>query len=155
MGSNPHWDRLRIVLRRLSGCALSYVLVFAAAWVVIGIAAPRELDPASNSFGRLPFWESVLSYLELGVGMLIIIGIPSLLLILLAGLVRREKDPHGFRVMMAFLLLLPTWPLWFADIPIMFWLQAGAQVVFAACLMPVPLLPDLISNDAGETSAGG
>ncbi|MFI9305217.1 hypothetical protein [Streptomyces triculaminicus] len=131
------------------------MLVFTAAWMGIGIAAPRELDPASNSFERLPFWESVLSYLELGVGMLIIIGIPSVILFLLAGLVRRDMESQGFRAMMAFLLLLPTWPLWFADIPIMFWIQAGAQVVFATCLMPVPLLPDLLGNDAEETSALG
>lgn len=128
---------------------LSYLVVYALAWIIIGLVAPREADLASDDyFKKLPLWESLLSYLKSGITFFLFIGIPSIFIILLAGLARENMDPPAFRAMVTALILLPTWFLLFGNIVEELLIQVAAQVVFATVVMPVPLIPQSEAQQA-------
>ncbi|GAA2714936.1 hypothetical protein GCM10010315_23130 [Streptomyces luteosporeus] len=122
-------------------CVLAYLAVFMVGWLAIAVTGPRTLKAGSDSFEHASFGESMLSYCGTAIGMLVLIGIPSVLIALVAGVTRRKMEHQEFRALMAGMLLLPVWPLLFAGTPLILWIQIGVQVVFALTLMPVPLLP--------------
>ncbi|MEV6778479.1 hypothetical protein [Streptomyces syringium] len=127
---------------RIARCVLSYLVVYALAWILIGLVAPRETDLASDDyFKKLPLWESLLSYLESGITLFLFIGVPSIFIILLTGLARKDMNPPAFRAMVTALILLPTWFLLFGNIVEELLIQVAAQVVFTTLVMPVPLIP--------------
>ncbi|MFI2074998.1 hypothetical protein [Streptomyces triculaminicus] len=101
----------------------------------------------------LSFWESFGAHLELGAGMFLLSGVPSLLIVVVAGMVRLKKGYQEFRALMMLLLLPPLWPVWFVDtaMPFTLWVEIAVQILFAAFVMPVPLLPDPYSEDREET----
>ncbi|MFF7688563.1 hypothetical protein ACFZB6_20705 [Streptomyces syringium] len=134
---------------RIARCVVSYLVVYALAWIVIGLVAPRETDLTSDGcFKNLPLRESLLSYLESGITFFLLIGIPSIFIILLAGLARKDMDPPAFRAMVTALILLPTWFLLFGNIVEELLIQVAAQVVFATVVMPVPLIPQSEAQQA-------
>ncbi|MFF3402882.1 hypothetical protein ACFYW6_30780 [Streptomyces sp. NPDC002659] len=51
-----------------------------------------------------------------------------------------ERKGAGFRIRLAGLLLLPTWFLLFQNLVALLFVPALAQIVFALCLMRVPLV---------------
>ncbi|MFI8944737.1 hypothetical protein [Streptomyces syringium] len=121
---------------------LSYVLMFALAWVIIGLIAPREVDPDPEAIREyLSFWESFLSYLRTGVVMFLLIGTPTIVIVVVAGIFHRKMEPPIFRAVVTVLTLLPTWFLLFSNTVQMLLLQVAAQVAFTTLVMPVPLIP--------------
>ncbi|WP_162890063.1 hypothetical protein [Streptomyces olivoreticuli] len=117
------------------------MFVFAVGWVFIGLVGPRALEPKFNSFESLPLWESFLEHLHMAVFMCLVVGLPTLIIAISAGLTRHRMEPGKFRAIMAAVLLLPEWLLLAADTPIYLWVQTTIQVVFATVVMPVPLIP--------------
>ncbi|MBT2384799.1 hypothetical protein [Streptomyces sp. ISL-11] len=105
----------------------------------------------STSFEHEPFGESLRYYLGVAAGMLVMIGLPSLVIALLAGLIRRKMPSQDFRALSAGLLLLPVWPLLFAGTTVILLIQVAVQVVFAVALMPVPLLPPPVSGGGKQS----
>ncbi|MEU1824427.1 hypothetical protein ABZ502_18620 [Streptomyces abikoensis] len=82
-----------------------------------------------------------MSYLELGCGMFILTGLPSLLIMTLAGLASRNTEPSKFRMVMAIVLLVPAWPILAMSSEIPALGQIAVQVGYALAVMPVPLVP--------------
>ncbi|MEV4870398.1 hypothetical protein [Streptomyces syringium] len=117
---------------------LLYLLVYALAWVAIGLVVPRETTSFSE---QLSSWDSSLSYLDTGMYCFVLIGLPSIFIIVLAGLCHHEREPPMFRAMVTALILLPTWFLLFGNIVEELLLQVAAQVVFTTLVMPVPMVP--------------
>ncbi|MFI2074999.1 MULTISPECIES: hypothetical protein [Streptomyces] len=132
--------RPAVVFRSIGRCLLAYILAFAAGWLVIALVGPRELDPRSDSFETLPFWESFEESLRTGLTMFLLIGVPTILIALLAGLAWRTTESGQFRAIMALAFLPPMWPLVGASTPLYLGVQTVVQVVFATVLMPVPLI---------------
>ncbi|MGW0771990.1 hypothetical protein [Streptomyces sp. NPDC002676] len=119
---------VRRVLERMGRCILTYVALHVVTWVVIALVTPWE-----DSFAQV---------MQLGFGMLAIIGTPTLLLALLAGLNHRQMDVTTFRTALAFPMALFALPLAGASAaePLVF--QLLCQIAFAAYLMPAPLVPE-------------
>ncbi|MCE3032416.1 MULTISPECIES: hypothetical protein [Actinomycetes] len=97
-------------------------------WVVIALLVSPE--------------DSYTDVMWLGLGMLVITGIPTLLLALLAGLAHRRMDVTTFRATLAFPMMFFAWPLIGANYPQPLVLQVLCQIAFAAYLMPAPLVPE-------------
>ncbi|MFF5126084.1 hypothetical protein ACFY41_03990 [Streptomyces syringium] len=123
---------------RIVRCVLLYLLVYAMAWTAIGLLAPRG---TTASFEQLSRWGSSLSYLDTGVYCFVLIGLPSIFIIVLTGLSHHEMEPPKFRAMVTVLILLPTWFLLFGNIVEELVIQVAAQGVFTTFVMPVPLIP--------------
>ncbi|MFD8318482.1 hypothetical protein [Kitasatospora purpeofusca] len=85
----------------------------------------------------MSYWESFLAYLDDGVRIFVLIGIPSMLLIPLFVIwgYRSGVDRRGVLVT---LLLLPTWFLFFAGTLGMLFFSLAAQVVYGLGVMPAP-----------------
>ncbi|MEU7109156.1 hypothetical protein ABZ951_29520 [Streptomyces sp. NPDC046215] len=128
-------------IRRIGRCTASYILVFALGWLLIAATGPRPLKPVSTTFEHESFAESMRYYFGVGVGMLVVIGLPSLIITLVAGLMRKKMGSQDFRALVAGLLLLPVWPLLLVGTNLILLIQVAVQVIFAVALMPVPLLP--------------
>lgn len=139
---------VRRILPRIGGCILSYVAVFSLCWIVVGLLAPRVTRLGEGGRETLSFWESLLSYLELGCGMFILTGLPSLLITILAGLAGRNVEPAKFRGVMAIVLLVPAWPILAMSSEVPALGQVAVQVGFAMLVMPVPLVPRLGDGSA-------
>ncbi|MEV5137354.1 hypothetical protein AB0K71_18360 [Streptomyces syringium] len=135
---------------------LSYILVYALAWVAIGLVAPRGATAGPDgNFEDRPLWESFQSYMETGLIFFLFVGIPSIFIIVLTGLSRQAMEPPMFRAMVTGLILLPTVFLLFGDVVEELLIQVAAQVVFATLVMPVPLIPQsgaLHQDQKGEQS---
>ncbi|MFD9440162.1 hypothetical protein ACFWBR_26495 [Streptomyces sp. NPDC060006] len=118
-----------------------YLLIWVAAWLVHALTAPRRHELVSYLPRTHSYWEDTASYLWDGsiasVGLMV--GIPSLLVILLFGLLNERKGA-AFRIRLAGLLLLPAWFLLFQNSAALLFVPVLAQVTFALCLMPVPLV---------------
>ncbi|MEV0090232.1 hypothetical protein [Streptomyces sp. NPDC050738] len=138
------WRRLGRVGVCLADAIGRYLLTWIAAWFVYALTAPRQHDLESY----LPrtrtrsYWEDTAHYLWgddsiVGVGLLV--AAPSLLIILLFGLLNKRKGME-FRMRLAGLLLLPTWFLLFQNFAALLFIPALTQIAFALCLMPVPLV---------------
>ncbi|MCC3769665.1 hypothetical protein [Streptomyces sp. UNOC14_S4] len=137
-------------IRRIMRCVISYVLVFALGWLLIALTGPRPLKSLSSSFEHSSFGDSLLYYAGAGLTMLVMIGLPSIVIILIAGLLRKKMGSKEFRALVAGLLLLPVWPLLLVGTHLILYIQIGVQVVFAVALMPVPLLPPPVAVNIGR-----
>ncbi len=116
------------VLGRVGRCVLTYVLLHTVTWVVIAAAVPWP-----DSFAEI---------MSAGFGMLAVIGIPTLLLAVIAGLAHRNMAVTHFRTALAFPMAFFALPLAGASIAEPLILQFVAQIAFAAFLMPAPLIPE-------------
>lgn len=118
--------RLGYILGRMGRCALTYVLLHTAAWVAISQTVWRE--------------ESFPEIMMLGMGMLLIIGIPTLFIAVFAVWVHHQMETVRFRVLLALPLVVCAWPLLASSAgePLVF--QVMAQIAFAA-LIPTPFFP--------------
>ncbi|RCH59721.1 hypothetical protein DT019_38075 [Streptomyces sp. SDr-06] len=122
-------------LRQKGRCVLTYVLLHGAAWLAI-----------SQTVG----WEdSFLQTMELGAGLLVFIGGPSLLVALVATSEHRRMDMVQFRVLLGMFLILCAWPLVGCSTPEPLLFQVTAQIAFAA-LVPTPLLPEHSTGQTGQ-----
>ncbi|MFE9868346.1 hypothetical protein ACFYPZ_37660 [Streptomyces sp. NPDC005506] len=135
------WRRLGRVGLCLADATGRYLLTWVAAWLVYALTAPRQHELESYLPRIRSYWEDTAYYLRddsvAWVGLMV--RIPSLLIILLFGLLNERKGA-AFRFRLAGLLLLPTWFLLFQDFVALLFVPVLAQVVFALCLMPVPLV---------------
>ncbi|MCX4583910.1 hypothetical protein [Streptomyces sp. NBC_01481] len=135
------WRRLGRVGLCLADATGRYLLIWVAAWLVYALTAPRQHELVSYLPRTRSYWEDTAYYLWddsiAWVGLAV--GIPSLLIILLFGLFNERKG-MAFRIRLAGLLLLPTWFLLFQNFVALLFVPVLAQIVFALCLMPVPLV---------------
>lgn len=135
------WRRLGRVGVCIADATGRYLLTWVAAWLVYALTAPRRHELVSHLPRTSSYWEDTVYYLRddsiAWVGL--IVGVPSLLMILLFGLLNERKGA-AFRIRLAGLLLLPTWFLLFQNFVALLFVPVLAQVVFALCLMPVPLV---------------
>ncbi|MFB7505158.1 hypothetical protein [Streptomyces broussonetiae] len=119
---------VRRVLERIGRLVLTYVALHTVAWVIIALLVSSE--------------DSFTDVMRLGFGMLAFIGIPTLLLALLAGLAHTQMDVTKFRAGVAFPMAFFVWPLLGASYPQPLVFQLLCQIAFAAYLMPAPLVPE-------------
>ncbi|OIK29134.1 hypothetical protein VT52_003465 [Streptomyces malaysiense] len=119
---------MRRVLERIARLVLTYVVLYAVTWVVIGLTLR----------GDYSFTEDT----GLGSGMFVIVGGPTLLLALLAGPAHTQMDVTTFRAALAFPMVFFAWPLVGAGAPEPLVFQVLCQIAFAAYLMPAPLVPE-------------
>jgi hypothetical protein len=135
------WRRLNRVGLCLADATGRYLLIWVAAWLVYALTAPRQHELVSYLPRTRSYWEDTAYYLRddsiACVGLAV--GIPSLLIILLFGLLNERKGA-AFRIRLAGLLLLPAWFLLFQNFVALLFVPLLAQIVFALCLMPVPLV---------------
>ncbi|MEU5296720.1 hypothetical protein [Streptomyces umbrinus] len=135
------WHRLGRVGLCIADAVGRYLLIWVAAWLVYALTAPRQHELASYLPRTRSYWEDTAYYLWddsiASVGLMV--GIPSLLVILLFGLLNKRKGA-AFRIRLAGLLLLPTWFLLFQNFVALLFVPVLTQVAFALCLMPVPLV---------------
>ncbi|MFY4718517.1 hypothetical protein [Streptomyces sp. LaBMicrA B280] len=118
----------RRVLERIGRLVLTYVALFAVTWVIITVMVHPD--------------DSYTDLIWFGLGVLVITGVPTLLLALLAGLAHRHMETTTFRATLAFPMIFFTWPLVGANYPEPLVFQVLCQIAFAAYLMPVPLVPE-------------
>ncbi|WP_406730181.1 hypothetical protein [Streptomyces sp. NBC_01794] len=113
--------------RSFSSCKRRSVLPYAAAWLAIALVAPGD-----DSFDVTK---------RNALTVLVVAGVPTLFLAILAGLAHTQMDVTRFRVTLAIPILDFAWPLLAAstDEPLMF--QIMAQLAFV-WLMPAPLVPE-------------
>ncbi|MFF5005047.1 hypothetical protein ACFY3G_19755 [Streptomyces phaeochromogenes] len=135
------WHRLGRVGLCIADAVGRYLLIWVAAWLVYALTAPRQDELVSYLPRTRSYWEDTAHYLWddsiAWVGLMV--GVPSLLVILLFGLLNNRKGA-AFRIRLAGLLLLPTWFLLFQNFVALLLVPVLAQVAFALCLMPVPLV---------------
>ncbi|MEU8832738.1 hypothetical protein [Streptomyces sp900116325] len=135
------WRRLGRVGLCLADATGRYLLIWVAAWLVYALTAPRQHELVSYLPRTRSYWEDTAYYLRddsiACVGLAV--GSPSLLIILLFGLLNERKGV-AFRIRLAGLLLLPAWFLLFQNFVALLFVPLLAQIVFALCLMPVPLV---------------
>ncbi|MYR90762.1 hypothetical protein GTY41_39095 [Streptomyces sp. SID685] len=116
------------MLERIGRLVLTYVALHAVTWAIIAL-----IESSEDSFTDLMWAAS---------GMLALVGIPTLLLALVAGLAHRHMETTTFRAALAFPMVFFAWPTiggtWAA--PVVF--QVLCQIAFAAYLMPAPLVPE-------------
>ena len=118
--------RVGRVLGRIGRCVLTYLLLHTAAWVATT---------------QTVWWEETfLEIMMMGALLLLFIGIPTLLIAVIAASIHKRMDVVRFRVLLAIPLALCTWPLLASSAmePLVF--QFMAQIAFAA-LIPAPLFP--------------
>ncbi|MFD8822781.1 hypothetical protein ACFV1C_10545 [Streptomyces sp. NPDC059605] len=119
---------IRRVLGRIGRCLLAYLLLHATAWVIIALLIPWEISTARM--------------VEISLGMLALIGIPTLLLAILAGLGHRKMAPARFRGVLVVPMLVFIWPCLAGSTAEPLLVEFVAQLVFVCFLMPVPLVPE-------------
>ncbi|MGW2179007.1 hypothetical protein ACWCXX_13115 [Streptomyces sp. NPDC001732] len=119
---------VRRVLGRIGRCLLAYLLLHATAWVIISLLVPWE-DSTEQMVGT-------------SLGMLALIGLPTLLLAILAGLGHRKMATARFRGVLVVPMLVFVWPCLAGSTAEPLLVEFVAQLVFACFLMPVPLVPE-------------
>ncbi|SCF72438.1 hypothetical protein [Streptomyces sp. Ncost-T10-10d] len=104
------------------------MLLHTAAWVIIALLVPWE--------------DSIVQIVGISLGMLALVGLPTILLAILAGLGHRKMVPGRFRGALVAPMLVFIWPCLAASTaePLVFELMV--QLAFACYLMPVPLVPE-------------
>ncbi|MFJ8856558.1 hypothetical protein [Streptomyces sp. NPDC102437] len=119
---------IRRALGRIGRCLLTYLLLHTTAWLIIALLVPWE--------------DSTAQIVRISLGMLAFIGLPTLLLAILASLGHRKMVPGRFRGALVAPMLAFIWPCLAASTaePLVFELMV--QLAFACYLMPVPLLPE-------------
>lgn len=135
------WRRLGRVGLCLADATGRYLLIWVAAWLFYALTAPRQYELVSYLPRTRSYWEDTAYYLwdDSFAWVGVAVGIPSLLIILLFGLLNERKGA-AFRIRLAGLLLLPTWFLLFQNFVALLFVPVLAQIVFALCLMRVPLV---------------
>ncbi|MFE3325825.1 hypothetical protein [Streptomyces sp. NPDC059176] len=123
----PVGPGMKRVLGRIGRSFLTYCLIHAAAWVTIALTVPWE-----DSFTQI---------MQLGFGMFLVVGIPTLLLAICAGLAHRHMDVTRFRILLMVPMVVFTWPLLAASTAEPLLLQMAAQITFV-WLTPAPLIPE-------------
>ncbi|MFE7778477.1 hypothetical protein ACFU5O_32260 [Streptomyces sp. NPDC057445] len=118
---------LRRVAGRIGRCVVTYVLIHATAWVIITAVVPWE-----DSFAQI---------MRLAFGMLLVVGIPTLLLAICTGLAHNHMDVTRFRIVLGTLMVVFTWPLLAASTAEPLAFQVMTQIAFA-WLVPAPLIPE-------------
>ncbi|MFE7113715.1 hypothetical protein ACFU98_47135 [Streptomyces sp. NPDC057575] len=90
----------------------------------------------------VPWEDSIAQIVGISLGMLVIIGLPTLLLAILAGLGHRKMVPGRFRGALVAPMLAFIWPCLAASTaePLVFELMV--QLAFTCYLMPAPLVPE-------------
>ncbi|MEV0191125.1 hypothetical protein AB0I39_21605 [Kitasatospora purpeofusca] len=133
------WRRPERLWAQVAFALTGYLLTYAAAWILIGLTGHRreDLGPDFWPGKTLSYWESFLAYLDDGVRVFFLIGIPSMLLIPLFVIwgYRSGVERRGALVTV---LLLPTWFLFFAGTLGMLLFSLAAQVVHGLVVMPAP-----------------
>ncbi|WP_328676453.1 hypothetical protein OG905_22500 [Streptomyces sp. NBC_00322] len=119
--------RVGRVFKRMGRCVLTYVLIHTAAWVAISLTVSWE--------------ETFLEIMTFGMGMLLIIGIPSVLIGVFAVTVHNRMDVVWFRMLLGIPLVLCAWPVIASSASEPMQFQVTAQVAFAV-LIPAPLFPE-------------
>ncbi|MEU9064777.1 hypothetical protein AB0D13_39575 [Streptomyces sp. NPDC048430] len=117
------------VWRRIGRCAAMYLLVYSTAWVIIALMFPWE-------------GESFFQTIQTSLILLGLVGIPSILLAVLAGLAHRKMEVPLFRGALVLPMLFFTWPLLASSSSEPLLIQILAQLAFVVWLMPAPLLPE-------------
>ncbi|MFF8610610.1 hypothetical protein ACF06X_32370 [Streptomyces sp. NPDC015346] len=95
-------------------------------------------------------WEAAFAeIMATGMGLLLLIGLPTLLIATLAAGMHTRMDGVRFRILLAAPLALCAWPLLAGSTaePLVF--QLMAQVAFAA-MIPAPLFPANRPSEAGR-----
>ncbi|WP_326573051.1 hypothetical protein OG539_23995 [Actinacidiphila glaucinigra] len=100
---------------------MRYAVTYALTWVAVDLALPADV------------------HTELWAPSIPLIAIPSLLISAYYALLN-PRTSLEFRLPLAFLLLLPTWFLLFQNFAEMLLIPVTGQLVFALCVMRVPLL---------------
>ncbi|MGW0314464.1 hypothetical protein [Streptomyces flavidovirens] len=119
---------IRRVLGRMGRCVLTYLLLHTTAWLLVALVV---------------WWDdSFFQIMDLSLSVLGMVGVPTLLLAIVAGLGHTEMKPGRFRGALVAPMLLFTWPLLSlsAAEPMLF--QIMAQLAFVCYLMPTPLVPE-------------
>ncbi|MBT2406848.1 MULTISPECIES: hypothetical protein [unclassified Streptomyces] len=124
---------MRRVLGRIGRCALTYLLIHITAWLVIALVIESE-----DSFGQL---------MLIGLGMLPLLGVPSVLLAIVAGLAHTRMDVTRFRLALVLPMLVFVFPTLAASTAEPLFFEIMAQLAFVR-LMPTPLIPE---NWEGQT----
>lgn len=123
---------MRRVLGRMGQCVLTYAALHMTAWVVIDVTAPW-----ADSFKQT---------METGLRMMMLIGIPSVLLAVCAGLAHTRTDPVLYRLRL--MLPMPLFAFWTLAAstaePALF--QMLVQLLYP-WLLPTPLIPENWEGD--------
>lgn len=128
--------RVGRVLRRMGRCVLTYLLLYAGAW----LAVAWTVDWEEGFWGVMDFGARVFPFT----------GLPALLIGGFAVTVHRRVDPVRFRILLFLPLLLCNWLLLACDSPEPFLFQSAAHLAFVI-LVPAPLFPE---DWLGETGSG-
>ncbi|MFG2093984.1 hypothetical protein [Streptomyces sp. NPDC048612] len=108
-----------------------YVPLHTAAWVASSLTDGRE--------------DNLLKSVTLGLDVLPLIGIPTLLIAVVAVSLHKRMGMALFRVLLALPLILCAWPLLYLGPPEIIW-QTMAQIAFAA-LIPTPLFRQGVTRE--------
>ncbi|HET6356515.1 hypothetical protein [Streptomyces sp.] len=103
------------------------MLLYAAAWLAIFLLTGSE--------------DSFAVTVRNALAVLVITGVPTLFLALLAGLAHAQMDVTRFRIALAVPMLVFAWPLLFANTAEPWMYQIMAQLAFV-WLTPAPLVPE-------------
>ncbi|MFE6800115.1 hypothetical protein [Streptomyces sp. NPDC057696] len=131
--------RVGRVLGRMGRCVLTYLLLHGAAWLAVS---------------QTVWWDDTfLEIMALGMGMLLVIGVPTLLIAVCAATVHRRMDVVRFRMLLGMSLVLCVWPLLATSASEPLFFQVVAQIAFAG-LIPAPLFPEDWVGEAGQQGPG-
>ncbi|MFF9111692.1 hypothetical protein [Streptomyces sp. NPDC014805] len=123
------------MLRRVGRCVLTYLLLYAGAWVAVALTADLE-----EGFG---------ARMGLGVRLFPLVGVPALLVSVAVVTAHHRMHPVRLRFLLFVPLLLCLWPLVFADVAEPFQFLLLAHIAYAA-LIPAPLLPEDWAGDPAD-----
>lgn len=121
MDASTPWRNLGVVGLRLFDLAARYVLTYTLTWAAVDWSLPAD-DFTDEWLACFPF-----------------IGIPSLFISASYALLS-PRTGAAFRLPLACLLVLPTWFLLFQNFPEMLVIPVMGQLLFALCVVRVPLL---------------
>lgn len=115
------------MLSRIGRCAATYLALYAVAWIAISLGMPSE--------------DSLMVMIRDCLAVLVVTGVPSLLLGLIAGLAHTQMDVIRFRLTMSVPMAVFAWPLLAGseDGPLLYLVMAQVAFVWLA---PAPLIPE-------------
>lgn len=132
------WRRLWWIALDIGECIARYVFCFGLGWLLLALMGPRGTD--TSTLLQVSRWESFQDYVESGAICFLMIGVPSLLIVLVSGCMRKDMDSRKFRRITASVLAFFVWPLLFLNSGPILLGQLAIQLVFALLVMPVPLM---------------
>lgn len=104
---------------------------------VMRLLGHRSSGSTMRYLTRKNLWGSFLGYMEGAPGMFLMIGVPSLILLVLISGRMGTSAPDEFRAFAATLLVIPVLVLFLVGTWVMVAIQVVAQIIFAAIIMPV------------------